>query len=181
MAEARRSGGRRAGTTKGSQSKPTAKKQAKTSGSARQAKTRGTRTRPASASSRSQKGSRAGRSAAASQTGSARASNPRAARDNGAPGAGHSKRRGGLSAIEAVERAREHLSVLLGRPVDGVLGIDRDQGNWIVTAQVLELARIPNTTDVLGEYEAVLDRNGEVLGYRRTRRYHRGQVDGAGS
>jgi hypothetical protein len=46
-----------------------------------------------------------------------------------------------------------------------------------VTAQVVELERIPMTTDVLGEYEAVLDRHGEVLSYRKTRRYHRGHTD----
>ena len=40
------------------------------------------------------------------------------------------------------------------------------------------MARIPNTTDVLGDYETVLDNKGDVLRYHRTRRYHRGQVDG---
>jgi Gas vesicle synthesis protein GvpO len=86
-------------------------------------------------------------------------------------------RRDGLSARDAVQRAREHLSVLLGRPVETVSAADRDHGNWIVTAQVIELARIPNTTDVLGEYEAVIDRGGEIVSYRRTHRYHRGHVD----
>ena len=83
-----------------------------------------------------------------------------------------------MSALEAVEQAREHLAALLGRPVEAVSGVDRDHGNWIITVQVVELARIPNTTDVLGDYEAILDKNGEVVRYRRTRRYHRGQTDG---
>jgi len=85
--------------------------------------------------------------------------------------------RGSLSAIEAVRSARRSLAELLGRPVEGVLGVDRDHGNWIVTAQVVELERVPNTMDVLGDYEAVLDKNGEVVGYHRTHRYRRGQVD----
>ena len=83
-----------------------------------------------------------------------------------------------MSAVEAVQQARAHLATLLGRPVEAVSGVDRDHGNWIITAQVVELARIPNTTDVLGDYEAILDKKGEVLRYRRTRRYHRGQTDG---
>jgi hypothetical protein len=58
-----------------------------------------------------------------------------------------------------------------------MLGVSRENGNWVVTAQVLELARIPNTTDVLADYEAVLDRDCEVVSYKRTRRYHRGAVD----
>jgi hypothetical protein len=82
-----------------------------------------------------------------------------------------------MSALETAQAAREHLAALLGRPVEAVLGIDRDSGNWVVKVQVVELARIPNTTDVLGEYEAVIDRRGDVLRYSRTGRYHRGQVD----
>ena len=67
--------------------------------------------------------------------------------------------------------------MLLGRPVEAVLGVDREHGGWILRAQVLELERIPNTTDVLGEYEAMLDRNGDLVSYARTHRYHRGHVD----
>jgi Gas vesicle synthesis protein GvpO len=89
-------------------------------------------------------------------------------------------RRNGLSTLDAVERARERLAALLGRPVESVLGVDRDHGHWVVTAQVVELARIPNSTDVLGEYETILDRSGEVVSYRRTHRYNRGHVDGEG-
>ena len=94
------------------------------------------------------------------------------------PSRTRSSSRDSLSALEAAEQAREHLAALLGRPVEAVSGVDRDHGNWIVTVQVVELARIPNTTDVLGDYEAILDKNGEVVRYRRTRRYHRGQTDG---
>jgi hypothetical protein len=80
-----------------------------------------------------------------------------------------------------VARARKGLSELIGRPVEAVLGIDRDDGDWVVTVQVVELSRIPNTTDVLGEYETALDEQGEIVRYRRRRRYHRGQVDGGES
>jgi hypothetical protein len=87
--------------------------------------------------------------------------------------------RNGLSAADAVLRARAALSELLGRRVESVLGIERDHNNWVATVQVVEMARIPNTTDVLGDYETVLDNKGDVLRYHRTRRYHRGQVDGS--
>ena len=107
------------------------------------------------------------------------ASDGRSSASEGAqPSRTRSSSRNGLSALEAAEQAREHLAALLGRPVEAVSGVDRDHGNWIITAQVVELARIPNTTDVLGDYEAILDKKGEVLRYRRTRRYHRGQTDG---
>jgi Gas vesicle synthesis protein GvpO len=82
-----------------------------------------------------------------------------------------------MTALDAVQAAREQLAPLLGRPVESVSGVERDHGGWVVRAQVVELARIPNTTDVLGEYEALVDRNGEVVSYSRRGRYHRGQVD----
>src|SRR5690349_8737309 len=66
--------------------------------------------------------------------------------------AGHNGKasRGSLTASEAVERARTQLSELLARPVETVLGVDRDAGQWVVSAEVVELERIPSTTDVLG-------------------------------
>jgi hypothetical protein len=80
-----------------------------------------------------------------------------------------------------VRAARGNLQELLGRPIEAILGVDREGGRWIVKAQVVELSRIPNTTDVLGEYEAVMDGNGEVTRYARIRRYNRGHVEGGGS
>ena len=73
---------------------------------------------------------------------------------------------------------REEFPELFGRPIESVLGVERDEDNgWKVTVQVLELSRIPSTTDVLGSYAVTLDRNGDLVGYRRNRRYHRNQVE----
>jgi Gas vesicle synthesis protein GvpO len=88
-------------------------------------------------------------------------------------------RRNGMSGREAIERVRRDLPQLLGRPIEAVLGLERDEedSRWKVTVQVVELSRIPSTTDVLGSYEVALDEDGEVVGYRRNRRYHRNQTD----
>jgi hypothetical protein len=84
----------------------------------------------------------------------------------------------GLSAREAVERVRKEFPTLLGRPVEAVLGVEREEDDgWMVTVQVVELARIPNSTDVLGAYAVTLDKDGEMTGYRRRRRYNRSQAD----
>lgn len=85
---------------------------------------------------------------------------------------------GKFSAREAVERVREDLPALLGRPVESVLGVQRgDEDGWQVTVQVVELARIPSSTDILGAYSVELDDGGELVGYRRRRRYNRSQAD----
>jgi hypothetical protein len=84
----------------------------------------------------------------------------------------------GLSAREAIEHVRRELPELLGRTVESVLGVERDDDElWQVTVQVVELARIPNSTDVLGCYQVTLDQHGELAGYQRRRRYTRGQAD----
>jgi hypothetical protein len=54
--------------------------------------------------------------------------------------------------------------------------MEKDGSAWTVTVEVVELARIPNTTDVLGSYQVTLDREGEVTAARRIRRYYRSQA-----
>jgi hypothetical protein len=83
-----------------------------------------------------------------------------------------------LSAREAVELVRGDFPALLGRPVESVLGVERaENGGWNVLVQVIELERIPRSTDVLGAYVVNLDDDGELIGYRRRRRYNRSQAD----
>ena len=86
--------------------------------------------------------------------------------------------RGRISAREAIDRVRGELPALLGHPVDSVLGLEPDEDKgWTVTVQVVELARIPHSTDVLGTYAVTLDQSGELLSYKRRRRYYRNQAD----
>ena len=40
-----------------------------------------------------------------------------------------------------------------------------------------ELPRIPNTTDVMASYVVQLDEGGGLLGYKRERRYLRGEAE----
>ncbi len=86
---------------------------------------------------------------------------------------------GKLTASEAIKRVRRELPQLLGRPIESVLGVERDADDdgWKVTVAVVELSRIPSTTDVLGSYAVTLDQSGELIGYARSRRYHRNQAD----
>lgn len=85
---------------------------------------------------------------------------------------------GKLSGREAIERVREELPALLGHPVDSILGLESARSNgWTVIAQVVELARVPTSTDVLGAYEVTLDSHGELIGAKQCGRYCRNQAD----
>ncbi len=77
---------------------------------------------------------------------------------------------------EIAVRAAAQMQDLIGRRVESVTGLERDGDEWTVTLEVLELERIPSTTDVLGRYEVKLDKDGELLGAQRTRRYPRSEA-----
>ncbi|HZC75228.1 MAG TPA: gas vesicle protein GvpO [Gaiellaceae bacterium] len=79
-------------------------------------------------------------------------------------------------------QARELLRSVRGVEAESVSGIGRTSSNgWKVTLEVVELRRIPESTDVLASYEVELDGDGRFLGFSRGRRYNRSQAeDGAG-
>lgn len=85
-------------------------------------------------------------------------------------------RNSGPSTREIAEGAVEQVHDLIGRPVESITGVERDGDEWIVTLEVLELERVPTTTDMLGKYEVTLDKNGELVGTQRTRRYPRAEA-----
>ncbi len=87
-------------------------------------------------------------------------------------------RRKGLTGREAIERVKSDFPEMLGRPIEAVLGLEQaDDNGWKVVVSVVEMGRIPPTTDILGAYAITLDSDGELAGYRRERRYHRNQAD----
>jgi hypothetical protein len=77
----------------------------------------------------------------------------------------------------AVERARDQLETLLGRAVETVSAFERTHDGWLVTLEVVELPRIPESTDVLASYELELDDDRNLRRYARVGRYYRSQAD----
>jgi hypothetical protein len=61
----------------------------------------------------------------------------------------------------AVEAAKAQLQTLHG---------------YRITLEVVELRRIPETTDVLASYAVEVDRDGDLLSYERVRRYQRSEA-----
>jgi len=80
-------------------------------------------------------------------------------------------------ATETVQRARRQLSDLLERPVESVSAFERMHEGWLVTLEVVEVSRIPESTDVLASYEVELDDDRNLRRYARVRRYIRSQAD----
>jgi Gas vesicle synthesis protein GvpO len=88
--------------------------------------------------------------------------------------AGRHRRPSRLSGGQLAQRARQELAEITGLEAESVTALARaDYGTWRVTVELLELSRIPDTDDLLGSFEAQLDDSGELLRYRRVRRYPR--------
>jgi len=80
------------------------------------------------------------------------------------------------SAVAAA--AGRELAALTGRRVEGVTSLARSDDGWEVEVEVVESQRIPETTDLMALYEVQVDREGDLISYRRVRRYSRGQTGG---
>jgi Gas vesicle synthesis protein GvpO len=107
---------------------------------------------------------------------SGRSSSSSSSRSSSSSSGRSSPTRNDQSMREVVIGAVEQVQDLIGKPVESVTGMEKNGSEWTVTLEVLELERIPNTTDILGKYEVTVDRRGEVTGAQRTRRYPRAEA-----
>jgi Gas vesicle synthesis protein GvpO len=80
-------------------------------------------------------------------------------------------------ARKTIERAREQLEELLERPVETVSSLERTHDGWVAALEVVEVKRIPETTDVMASYEMELDDDLNLRRYQQVRRYNRSQAN----
>ena len=86
-----------------------------------------------------------------------------------------------LSGERLVAGARRQLAEITGMEPGNVTAMESsDRDGWKLSVELVELSRIPRAADVLGVYEVKLDAAGKLLGYRRVRRYARGDTGGPG-
>lgn len=81
-------------------------------------------------------------------------------------------------AEDAAIRATRSLGKLTGLTAQGCSEIaPTDDDGWLVSVDVVEVARIPDTTSLMATYEVELAEDGSLRSYRRVRRYCRGVAD----
>ncbi|MGK5544796.1 gas vesicle protein GvpO [Streptomyces sp. URMC 127] len=83
-----------------------------------------------------------------------------------------------VTAAQVLRAAHEQFIELTGLRPEGISRFERAEGGgWELEAEVVELARVPETMSVMALYELSLDPDGLLTGYRRVRRYERGRAD----
>ncbi|GAA1523614.1 hypothetical protein GCM10009678_00980 [Actinomadura kijaniata] len=82
-----------------------------------------------------------------------------------------------LSASDAAKRAVHYVTEMTGKHAESVVGVERTDDGWRISVEVVESHRIPDSADILACYQAEIDGDGELVSYRRIRRYSRGRVE----
>jgi Gas vesicle synthesis protein GvpO len=95
---------------------------------------------------------------------------------NGQPRSARRSRKG-MTAGEAAKAALREIAALTAKQPEGVTEVERTEDGWTVGIELVEDQRIPSSSDILAIYETTIDADGELLSYRRVRRYARGRGD----
>ena len=82
-----------------------------------------------------------------------------------------------ISARELALEAKATVKDMTDFEPETVSALQWDGETWLVSVEVCEFTRIPNTTDVMATYVVQLDDGGGLLGYKRERRYLRGEAE----
>ena len=78
-----------------------------------------------------------------------------------------------MNASEAANSALRQIAQLTAKQPEGITQVARTEDGWAVSIELVEDQRIPSSSDILATYETTIDADGELLSYRRVRRYAR--------
>jgi hypothetical protein len=80
------------------------------------------------------------------------------------------------SPVQIARAAAEQLTEISGMAADSISGLERTDDGWLVRVEVVEVARIPDSTSVMASYHVMVDADGTLQSYRREHRYYRNQA-----
>ena len=78
------------------------------------------------------------------------------------------------STIVAVrDKVRDDVPGLIGRELDGVTSLMQTEDGWMATVELVERRSVPDTQDLIGQYEVSITDDAVIDGYRRLETYRR--------
>ncbi|MFQ5872496.1 MAG: gas vesicle protein GvpO [Dehalococcoidia bacterium] len=80
-----------------------------------------------------------------------------------------------MKMADLATRAKEQLAEVTGFNPVAVVGSYKDEEGWHVAVDVLEMARLPESTDLLGTYVVTLDEKGDMVAFERKKTRLRGE------
>lgn len=72
-------------------------------------------------------------------------------------------------------RIREDFTEITGMAVERLAGLTRNDDGWRAQVDVVEVSRVPASTDVLATYEVTADADGSMWAFERIRRFRRSE------
>lgn len=69
--------------------------------------------------------------------------------------------------VKLAERAKEQLAEVTGFTPIGATGGFRDEEGWHISVEMLEMTRIPNSSDLIGTYDILLDQDSNMLRFNK--------------
>ena len=83
---------------------------------------------------------------------------------------------GGMDMLELAQKAKTRVEQVTGLKASSVIGVAKEEGQWVIALEMLEKKSIPDSMDILGTYEVKMDGEGNVLDFARTRLRRRGDT-----
>ena len=80
-----------------------------------------------------------------------------------------------IEMMSLAERAKEQLAEVTGFSPVAAVGGFKDEEGWHISVDVLEMARLPESTDIIGTYMVTLDPEGNMVKFEKKRARLRGE------
>ena len=81
-----------------------------------------------------------------------------------------------MNAQEVITKARGHIATMGKKSDEGVTNLSKREDGWTVSIEVVERKGIPDTMDILGLYEMILNDEGDLTSLERKKLRKRGDT-----
>lgn len=82
-----------------------------------------------------------------------------------------------MGVSEAIRRTEDEIAAVTHLKLSGVIGAMKKDDGWHISVEMVERHALPDSQDLLGIYEVVIDEMGKLMNYERKRVRRRNEVE----